>query len=139
MQDIKLYCLSCAGGTAAPYRDWKGRGVEVCPLELSGRGTRFNEPLYWSMDEVVDDLLPRIDTRHPYALFGHSLGSILCYELLVRLQKEQLPPADHAFFSAANPPGRRRVAIMPLCRMMSSQSKSISWVAWTSRLSKTKN
>lgn len=104
MKDVRLYCLPCAGGSVALYKDWKDLGVEVCPIELSGHGIRFHEPLYRTMDEAVEDIFSKIDTSSPYAVFGHSLGSILCYELIIRIQKEHCPPPEHAFFSAANPP-----------------------------------
>ena len=110
MKELKLYCLPCAGGSTALYKDWKGFGINVCPIELSGRGIRFNEPLYHSMDDAVNDIFQLIDTRGPYAFFGHSMGSILCYELLLRLQKEHHPSPEHVFFSAANPP-----EIKPYC------------------------
>ena len=88
MKEVRLYCLSCAGGTGALYKDWEELGIEVYPVEYAGHGSRFQEPLYCSVDEAVEDIFLQIDTSCPYALFGHSMGSILCYELIIHLQKE---------------------------------------------------
>ena len=104
MKEVRLYCLSCAGGTGALYKDWEELGIEVYPVEYAGHGSRFQEPLYCSVDEAVEDIFLQIDTSCPYALFGHSMGSILCYELIIHLQKEHCPLPEHVFFSASNPP-----------------------------------
>ena len=35
MKEVRLYCLSCAGGTGALYKDWEELGIEVYFPDLS--------------------------------------------------------------------------------------------------------
>lgn len=106
-ETLRLFCLPYAGGSSRVFRDW-GRSlpgfVDVVPLELPGRGSRFGDPLVDRLDPLLDDLLrtvlPRLDA--PYAFFGHSLGAMLGYELARRLEREHPPQA--MFVSAARAP-----------------------------------
>jgi medium-chain acyl-[acyl-carrier-protein] hydrolase len=68
------------------FRDWSDglpADVEVCPIQLPGRGTRLMEPPYSRLsllvEALIQALLPLLDK--PFALFGHSLGSLVSFEL----------------------------------------------------------
>jgi medium-chain acyl-[acyl-carrier-protein] hydrolase len=108
---IKLFCLPYAGGSAEVYRKWNRylqKTIALEPLELSGRGKRAGEPFYESLGEAVADINQLIKQQFdgaPYAIFGHSMGGIIAYELYQKLQaeKEQLP--IHMFFSGRRAPG----------------------------------
>jgi medium-chain acyl-[acyl-carrier-protein] hydrolase len=83
---LRLFCLPYAGGNVSIFRRWQREmpeNVEVCPIELPGRGLRSNEPLNTRMEPLVEhlgrELLPLLD--RPFALFGHSMGAILSFEL----------------------------------------------------------
>lgn len=85
---IRLYCLAHAGGDARMFAPWSQTlpgHIEVCPLQLPGRGERFGRRPLDRLPDVLDDLLGMIDTTAPYALFGHSLGAILAFETAHRL------------------------------------------------------
>jgi medium-chain acyl-[acyl-carrier-protein] hydrolase len=87
---LRLFCFPYAGGSARIFSGWGDRfppGMEVCPVELPGRGTRFAEPLHDRLDPLVDDLLPGVLARAdaPVALFGYSLGALVAFELGRRL------------------------------------------------------
>ncbi|GAU68940.1 putative type II thioesterase [Streptomyces sp. NBRC 110611] len=109
----RLFCLPYAGGGAAAYRDWPGAlpgGTQVCPVELPGRGRRLKEPPYSRLRPLVaalaDALRPALD--RPYALFGHSMGGLLAFELTRTLRERGLPQPVHLFVSGAAAPGTRR-------------------------------
>ncbi len=109
-QKIKLYCLPHAGGSATLYIRWKKQlasSIELCPLELAGRGKRFMEPFYNSFDDAVNDVYhlikPGLD-KHAYAIWGHSMGCLMAFELMRRIKQEGLNGPVHAFFSGRNPP-----------------------------------
>ncbi|MGV9622005.1 thioesterase II family protein [Streptomyces tendae] len=96
--ELTLYCLAHAGGSAAPYRRWQSfvpPGCRVVPLELPGHGTRLREPLAGDLDELVAGLLPTVlpSAGVPFAVFGHSFGSILAFELSRELSQLGAPPA----------------------------------------------
>lgn len=94
---MKLFCLPHAGAGVAAYRDWPARlapAVEVVPVRLPGRETRRREPLAHSVAELVADLAPPLlaAAHGPFALFGHSMGALVSYELAHALCTAGRPP-----------------------------------------------
>lgn len=94
----RLVCLTFAGGTAGYFRNWSSLippEVELWPVELPGRGTRFTHPLEPDMASLIDQLAPAtvcLDDR-PLAIFGHSMGSAIAFALAQRLERLGRPPA----------------------------------------------
>ncbi|GAA1918382.1 thioesterase II family protein [Streptantibioticus ferralitis] len=89
---VRLFCLPYAGGSARSYLPWSrplADVAEVVPLELPGRGERIRELPCDRLPALLDDLLPRVVSRAdgPFALFGHSLGAAIGYELCHRLRE----------------------------------------------------
>ncbi|GAO09687.1 alpha/beta fold hydrolase [Streptomyces lydicamycinicus] len=90
----KLYCFPHGGGSAAEYLRWaRGLpGAEFHAVQLPGRGSRLSEPVFTSMDTLVDGVLANVPLgRAPYAFFGHSLGSLIAYEVTRALRREDRP------------------------------------------------
>lgn len=90
---LRLFCFPYAGGSAAIYRGWGERlpaDVEVLPVELPGRASRFREPACRHLDEVVEQVAegigPQLDK--PFAFFGHSMGALIAYELARYLRRQ---------------------------------------------------
>jgi medium-chain acyl-[acyl-carrier-protein] hydrolase len=108
-----LICLPFAGGSSLVYRGWRAAsmGFELCEAELPGRGRRADEPLLYSMDALVDDLLASVAPQlqgAPYVLFGHSFGGLLAFALADRLQRLGLALPHAVFVSGVNPPHHPR-------------------------------
>lgn len=103
---LRLLCFPYAGSAAAIYRPWVelfGPLVEVCPVELPGRGVRTAEPPLRDMKRVCDGLFDAIELLPrdaPLALFGHSMGARIAFELACRLGDR----AKHLFVSGAAAP-----------------------------------
>src|SRR5437773_10895241 len=56
---LRLFCLPYAGGSALIYRHWANHlpaTVEVCPVELPGRGIRSREIAFTRLDRLVEAL-----------------------------------------------------------------------------------
>jgi medium-chain acyl-[acyl-carrier-protein] hydrolase len=110
MSRIKLFCFPYAGGAAASYSSWKqllNPDIEMRAIELAARGRRMREPNYNSIDDAVDDVFNIInDELHqaPYALFGHSMGSMIAFELAYKIQRNNLPEPIHIIFSGRAAP-----------------------------------
>lgn len=110
MERMKLFLFPYAGGAALTYLSWKKYfpdWIELCPVELAGRGKRMGEPFYDSVDAALDDVFPKLQTGindGPYAVYGHSMGTILGYEFIRRIRMNRLPEPVHAFFSGRYPP-----------------------------------
>jgi medium-chain acyl-[acyl-carrier-protein] hydrolase len=100
-----VYCLPYAGGSAQFYRSWiepgRAHGVELMPVELPGHGTRWREKPFGTMDEIVQGLCQEVitRTRGPYALFGHSMGGMIAFQIAAA------GGPRHLFLSAVRPPG----------------------------------
>ncbi|MEV0001657.1 alpha/beta fold hydrolase [Micromonospora sp. NPDC050980] len=114
MSRVLLFCLPYAGGSAMRvYGRWQRElpdSVEVVPVELAGRGARIVETPLTSVDDITADVLPPVLDRidRPYALFGHSLGALVAFELARRLEHLHGRPATHLFVSGHIPPQHPR-------------------------------
>lgn len=113
-EKMKLFCLPYAGGSSTIFLNWKKyfhQSIEICPVELSGRGTRYNEPLCKSINEMVDDVLEQIKDNimdDTYAIFGHSMGSLITYELCHKIKSIGTNSPVHVFFSGCKAPNLAR-------------------------------
>jgi surfactin synthase thioesterase subunit len=106
---LRLFCLPYAGRGASIYRAWPellGDKVEMSALQLPGRENRLREApftrLLDSVEQLVNVLRPYLNL--PFALFGHSMGAVICFELARVLRRErQIVPA-HLFVSGRRAP-----------------------------------
>jgi pyochelin biosynthesis protein PchC len=113
----RLFCFTHAGGSATAYRDWPALlpdSVELHATQLPGRADRFGEPSPEDMDTLADlvteAMSPLLDRR--FALFGHSMGATLAYEVTRRLEARGLAPARLLVSGARAPHDpRARIAI----------------------------
>lgn len=109
---LRLFCFPYAGAGAAVYRTWGAAlpQVEVCAIRLPGRETRLREQPYTDLKELaaalVNVLLPAMDV--PFAFFGHSMGSMLGFEVVRQLRRTGNTLPAHLFVSAWSGPQLRR-------------------------------
>jgi medium-chain acyl-[acyl-carrier-protein] hydrolase len=106
---IRLFCFPYAGSSAQIFRGWQQelpKEIEVSPVHLPGRGKRVREkPLteLLALAEVLTaELSPHIDK--PYALFGHSLGATIAFEVTRGLRRVGWPLPLHLFVSGCRAP-----------------------------------
>ncbi|MFC7806891.1 thioesterase II family protein [Streptomyces olivaceus] len=107
---LRLLCLPHAGGTAQLFHGWPAllpEDIEVLAVRYPGRQDRLAEPCIEDMDTMADAidgaLRPWLD--RPLALFGHSMGACLAYELALRLEGRGIVP-EHLLVSAHAAPHR---------------------------------
>jgi medium-chain acyl-[acyl-carrier-protein] hydrolase len=105
----RLFCLPFAGGGASIFRTWGrelSRFVEVCPIQLPGRENRLGEPPLTNIQTLAERLASEIlpFARKPFALFGHSMGALLAFELTRTLRRLDGPMPSALFISAHRAP-----------------------------------
>lgn len=107
---MKLFSFPYAGGGSAIFNKWQphlDKRIQLQAVELSGRGRRIYDPLYDSIDEAVDDVYRMIESQLgiiPYAIYGHSLGGIIGFELVRKIRRLGRPEPVHLFISGRGAP-----------------------------------
>ncbi|MGW3206157.1 thioesterase II family protein [Streptomyces sp. NPDC001135] len=112
---VRVFCLPYAGGGAGLYRTWSRSavaGAAFVPVQLPGRENRLHEPPERDFDTLAERLAQALApwTGERYALFGHSMGGLLAYELAHRLHALTGRPADLLAVSACAAPDLERPA-----------------------------
>lgn len=85
---VRLVCFPHAAGNATLFRGWgdaladgPGGPVDVCAVELAGRGRRFDEAPCTVAETVIDEVVAALGELAPLPtlFFGHSLGARLAF------------------------------------------------------------
>ncbi|AUS77113.1 thioesterase [Actinoalloteichus sp. AHMU CJ021] len=108
----RLFCFPHAGAGAAAFAEWRRLAppeVQVCPLQPPGRAERMAETAHHDLDALLDDLLDDIGDEFTgrYALYGHSMGALVVFELTRRLRARGATPPAHLVVSGRTAPQRR--------------------------------
>lgn len=110
---VRLYCFPFAGGGATVYRGWPRDlppDVEVWPVQLPGREGRIQETPFDHVEPLVAGFLEAMEDDlgggRSFALFGHSMGTLLVYEVARALRRQGRSLPVHLFVSAHRAPHR---------------------------------
>ncbi|MEV6671061.1 alpha/beta fold hydrolase [Streptomyces sp. NPDC051162] len=95
----RLVCFPFAGGAANCYFQLSralSPEVEVLVIQYPGRQERLDEPCMESVqalaDRIFDELSEHGLADQPLTLFGHSMGSLVAFEVALRLQGHRTTP-----------------------------------------------
>ena len=107
----RLICFPFAGGSVQAFREWHDylpRSIELCAVQLPGREMRQRETPIANAADIVDAVLPALIPLmdRPFAVYGHSMGAIIAYELARRLQQEGHPAPECLIVSGRVAPQR---------------------------------
>jgi medium-chain acyl-[acyl-carrier-protein] hydrolase len=100
----RLLCLPYAGGGASVFRTWPEvlpATIELRSVQPPGREGRLREPAFTRMDALVSSLTDALSTGdhldRPFAVFGHSMGALIGFELVRELRRLGGPLPVHLF------------------------------------------
>jgi surfactin synthase thioesterase subunit len=105
----RLFCVPFAGGGAAAFRLWPRTlpaDVELLAVQLPGRESRIRERPFDAIHDIVAAIQPAVAAAAdlPYAIFGHSMGALVAFELALALEAAGGRPPSHLFVSARRAP-----------------------------------
>jgi surfactin synthase thioesterase subunit len=112
----RLVCFPHAGGSATAYTQLARtlpEDFDVVAVQYPGRQERYREAPFTSLAELVEAVAGELareiaaDPGRPYALFGHSMGSIVAFETALLLAERQLPAPQRLFLSGRGAPDYR--------------------------------
>jgi len=107
---MQLFCLHFAGGSCYSFDFLKNiinQEIEFIGLELPGRGRRIEEELIYQMSSAIDDYVEQIKSyrnNSPYIILGHSMGAVLGFNVVCKLESIGDPPI-HLILSGNSGPG----------------------------------
>jgi medium-chain acyl-[acyl-carrier-protein] hydrolase len=101
-----LYCFPHAGGAAGEYARWAAHtpGLGLSAVQPPGRAHNLGERAFTAMPELVREILAQVRFTPPFALFGHSLGALVAFEVARALEPKPL----RLFVSSCPPPPLHR-------------------------------
>jgi polyketide synthase 12 len=109
--NIKLFMVHSMGAGASMFSDFMvapPNGTDVYAIQWPGRENRIDEPIFTDLNLMLNDLedaiLPLLEDNSPFALYGHSFGGIVAFELARRLRFKHGKIPMHFFCSATMAP-----------------------------------
>ena len=107
---VRLFCFPYAGSSAVVtykyFVDNLPDFVEVCPVELPGRGTRISENLIDNIEELLTNISNEMTDwlDKPFMFFGHSMGALIGYELVFKIYENYNILPEKLYVSAHKAP-----------------------------------
>lgn len=106
---IRLFCFPYAGAGSSVYNawsNWLSPEVELFVVNLPGRDARIREAPYRRLQTLIAPLtqgmIPYLDK--PFVFFGHSMGSLISFEVARELRRRTGSLPLHLFVSGRKPP-----------------------------------
>jgi surfactin synthase thioesterase subunit len=119
MTAVPLLCVPFAGAGASVFFEWTRRplaATRVVAVDMPGKDKRFDEPPFTDVVQAGRELAaevpalvgPDLADVAEVAVFGHSLGAVIGYELAHRLADAGQVRVRHLFVSGSPGPFTQR-------------------------------
>lgn len=125
MRKCKLFCVPFVGGSAFSFSNWLVElkdQIQIVPVELSGKGYKAGSEFHQTFSQALEEALKPIKecamAGETYALFGHSMGALLTFELYYAVDTLNFVLPEYIILSAISPPDKFS------CREIVSKSDS---------------
>jgi surfactin synthase thioesterase subunit len=110
----RLLCLHHAGGNGSFFAEWARELTDTCEVwsvNLPGRRLRYREQAITDPTALVQELADAVQglQDRPLAIFGHSMGALLGFEVARELRHRASPPPCALIVSACQAPHIRGV------------------------------
>lgn len=110
---VRLICFPHAGGSASFYRplaDALASSADVLAVQYPGRQDRRREAPIATIEELAEEVFQvlRPIATEPLALFGHSMGAVVAFEVALRLRRAGFPTPIRLLVSGRRPPSAYR-------------------------------
>jgi len=112
---VDLFCFPYAGGSPAIFQPWKAAlpaTIHLVGVQWPGRGTLLGVPPFRQVIPLVQEIagILRPELRRPFVFFGHSLGSLIAFELARELRSRSDISPVHLIVSGRRAPkmGKRK-------------------------------
>jgi medium-chain acyl-[acyl-carrier-protein] hydrolase len=106
---LRLFCVPFAGVGPSVFTGWSQNlptAIETLYVHLPGRESRLREAsvrdVFGLAQGITDAIAPFSD--QPFAVFGHSLGALIAFEVARTLRQRALPAPVRLFASACRAP-----------------------------------
>ena len=106
---MRLFCLPHAGCGASFFHEWATGlpdDIEVCAVQLPGRENRLMESPVTELFQLIQNIIGGIGAAcdKSYALFGHSMGALVAFEIARCQQRSCQRMPCQMFLSGRNAP-----------------------------------
>lgn len=106
----RLFCFPFAGGSASFFGEWSNAlnqsGIEVCAIQMPGHEDRIYENLLTNVHELVSEIVVAMADLQdkPFAFFGHSMGTLISFEVARKLRLLKMKEPKVLFMSSGKAP-----------------------------------
>jgi surfactin synthase thioesterase subunit len=97
MKSVTVFCLPFAGGSSYAYHEFlktADPSLRLVSIDLPGHGKRLRESLLTDASKMIDDIYNQIApqlSQGKYAIYGHSMGGLLGYLLIRKIEEKKSP------------------------------------------------
>jgi medium-chain acyl-[acyl-carrier-protein] hydrolase len=106
---IRLFCFPYAGAGSSLFQVWSKwllPEIELYLVNIPGRDARIREAPHRQLQTLIKPLtvglIPHLNK--PFAFFGHSMGSLISFEVAAELRRASHSLPLHLFVSGRQPP-----------------------------------
>ena len=107
--NVRLFCFHYGGGSNTSFYPWINKiphSIELIAVELPGRGRNMSQPLLTNVNDITVLLVEEV--KHyldkPFIFFGHSVGSLISFELTKAMREQNLQLPMHLILSGSMAP-----------------------------------